>query len=131
MASHNTVEKTVYVYDLDGNYIRHHEYLDYATAAAIKESINPKYDFIKYKAMIYNCLRGIMLRVGNRRFSWIPHSTFPLPSEIIYINNVKHFKYEVFKPIVFQVKSICYIGSLWDISIDKWSTSARVRQDQI
>lgn len=97
MASHNTVEKTVYVYDLDGNYIRHHEYLDYATAAAIKESINPKYDFIKYKAMIYNCLRGIMLRVGNRRFSWIPHSTFPLPSEIIDINNCKHRKYVLFK----------------------------------
>jgi hypothetical protein len=97
MASHNTVEKTIYVYDLDGNYIRHHEYLDYATVVALKESINPNYDFIKYKALIYNCLRGIMLKVGNRRFSWIPHSNFPLPSEIIYINNVKHFKYEVFK----------------------------------
>ena len=95
MGGNTIIYKTIYVYDLDGNYISQHESVPNAAAAA---SLNSKLPYESLSGMINGCLRGKAIRCENRRYTYKPYQKYPLPNNY-YVKPIKYiyslYKYDV------------------------------------
>ena len=92
MGGNTIIYKTIYVYDLEGNYISQHESAPNAAAAAL---LNSKLTYKSLLSMINRCVRGEAIRCENRRYTYKPYQKYPLP-KYYYVKPIK-YKYSLCK----------------------------------